>query len=142
MSVAIYPAFFFTVALLFTTAYFLLGGLPLLVLEHDIPLDAQFIRRFFEVYYHTAFWTAVGACVSYALWGRYAFAVGAAGLAGLAVLLRRSLLPAMQQLGQQIQNAHADAIRRFRRVHATALLLNVLQLAAVVYGTLQLSRAL
>ena len=59
MSFAIYPAFVFTVVLLFTTAYFLLGGLPLLILKHDVPLDANFIRAFFNIYYKAAFWAAI-----------------------------------------------------------------------------------
>jgi hypothetical protein len=135
-----YPSFFFTVVMLVTTAYFLLGGLPLLVLEHDVPLDAKFIRSFFNVYYKAAFWAALGASISYASWGRFGLAAGAAGLVVVAVLLRRHLLSAMQQLGSQIQ-ANADgAIRRFRRVHATALAINLAQLVALVWGTLQLSR--
>ena len=44
-------ALFFTVALLVIIAYFLMGGLPLLVLKHDVPLDARFIRTFFNAYY-------------------------------------------------------------------------------------------
>ena len=139
MSFAIYPAFFFTVALLVTTAYFLLGGLPLLILKHDVPLDARFIRAFFNVYYKAAFWTAVGASVSYALWGRFGFAAGAAALAAVAVLLRRQLVPAMQELGTQIETSTEGAIRRFRQVHATALLVNLAQLVVVVWGTIQLS---
>jgi len=74
MSIAIYPAFFFTVVLLVTTAYFLLGGLPLLVLAHDVPLDARFIHSFFNLYYKAAFWAALGAAVSHALWGRLVLA--------------------------------------------------------------------
>lgn len=139
MSSAVYPAFFFTVVLLVTTAYFLLGGLPLLVLKHDVPLDARFIRAFFNVYYKAAFWASVGACASYVLWGRPGFAIGAAALAGLATLLRRYLLPAMQQLGARIDASEEDAIQRFRRVHGTALLINLGQLVVLVWGTLQLS---
>ena len=142
MAAAVYPAFFFTVALLFTTGYFLLGGLPLLVLKHDVPLDARFIRGFFNVYYNAAFWTAVGACASYALWGHIGFALGAALIAALATLLRSYLLPAMQQLGSQIEANDGTAIRRFRRVHVIALLLNFAQLVVLVYGTLQLARAI
>lgn len=141
MSFAIYPAFFFTVALLATTAYFLLGGLPLLVLDHDVPLDARFIRSFFNVYYKAAFWTAAGACASYALWGRFGFALGAAALAAMALVLERRLLVAMEQIGLQIAANDGTAIPRFRRVHATALLANLGQLAVLVWGTLQLSRA-
>ena len=88
MSFAIYAAIFFTVALLVTTAYFLMGGLPLLVLKHDVPLDALFIRGFFDAYYRAAFWTALGAPASYALWGRCGFAAGAAIIALVVVLLR------------------------------------------------------
>ena len=69
MTWGMYGAFIFTVALLVFTAYFLLGGLPLLVLKHDVPLDARFVRAFFNVYYKVAFWAALGAAASYALWG-------------------------------------------------------------------------
>jgi hypothetical protein len=141
MASAVYPAFLFTVVLLFTTAYFLLGGLPLLILKHDVPLDARFIRGFFNAYYKAAFWCALGACASYALWGRFGFALGAAALAAIATLLRRYLLPAMQQLGTRIEANDGEAIRRFRRMHAAALLINLGQLVVLVWGTLQLSRA-
>lgn len=140
MAAAVYPAFFFTVVLLVTTAYFLLGGLPLLILQHDVPLDARFVHGFFNVYYKAAFWAALGAAVSYGLWGRLPFALGAAALAVVAVLLRRRLVPAMQQLGSQIE-ANADgAIARFRRVHGIALLVNLAQLVLLVWSTIQLSR--
>lgn len=140
MPFAIYPAFFFTVVLLVTTAYFLLGGLPLLVLRHDIPLDARFIRSFFNLYYKAAFWASIGAAVSYALWGRPGLAIGAAALAGVAVFLRKQLVPAMQQLGTEIEANAEGAIERFRKVHGTALLVNLVQLVLVVWGTIQLSR--
>ena len=140
MPTAIYGAFFFTVALLVTTAYFLMGGLPLLVLKHDVPLDARFIRGFFNVYYKAGFWTALGACVSYALWGRYAFATGAALIAGLTTVLRKFLLEAMHRLGERIEASEAAAVQGFRRVHATALGVNLVQLCVVVWGVLELSR--
>jgi hypothetical protein len=139
MPAALYPALIFTVALLLTTAYFILGGLPLLVLKHDVPLDAQFIRAFFSVYYKAAFWTSLGACVSYALWGRFGFAAGAAALTVLAVFLRRRLLPAMHKVATRIEANDVEAIQHFRRVHAMALLANVGQMVLVVWGTLHLS---
>ncbi len=142
MSSAIYGAFFFTVALIVTTAYFLMGGLPLLILKHDIPLDARFVRGFFNVYYRVAFWTALGACLSFALWQRPAFAVGAACIAGLVTLLRRFLVPAMHQLGTRIEASDNAAIERFRRVHIAALLINLAQLVLLVWGLIQLSRSM
>lgn len=142
MPSALYPALFFTVAMLVNTGYFLLGGLPLLILRHDEPLDARFVRSFFNVYYQAAFWVALGAAVSYALWGRWAFAVGAAVLAATATLLRRRLLPVMLHLGGQIEAGHAGAVQQFRRIHATALLLNLVQLVVAVWGLIVLSRDL
>lgn len=139
MAFAIYPALFFTVALLVTSAYFLMGGLPLLVLDHDTALDARFVRGFFNVYYRAAMVTATGAALSYALWGRFAFAAGALALVALAVLLRRQLLATMARLGERIQAADAAAIHDFRRVHGIALAANAVQLVLVVWGTTRLS---
>lgn len=140
MNFPIYAAFTFTVALLVATAYFLIGGLPLLTLRHDTPLDARFIRGFFTVYYRAAFWTASGACLSYALWGRYTFALGAGAVAITTILLRRFLLEAMRQLGDKIETSPDSCIARFRQVHAAALSVNLIQLIVIVWGVLQLSR--
>jgi hypothetical protein len=137
-----YGAFFFTVALLVTTAYFLMGGLPLLVLKHDVPIDARFIRSFFNVYYRAAFWTSLGASVSFALWGRYAFALGALLITATTAVIRRYLIAAMARLAERIEASEASAIRHFRRVHSVALAVNFLQLVVVVWGVLQLSRQL
>jgi hypothetical protein len=139
MALAIYPALGFTVAMLVTTAYFLMGGLPLLVLKHDTPLDARFVRAFFNLYYKLAFATSLGACVSYALWGKPLFAVGAAALLGATLVLRRTLIPAMQQLGSRIEGDDQRAIRDFRRVHIAALAVSLAQLALIVWGIIRLS---
>jgi len=142
LSSALYASFFFTVALLVTTAYFLMGGLPLLTLKHDTPLDARFVRGFFNVYYRAAFWASLGAFVSYALWGRYPFAIGVAVNACIVSLLRKHLLQAMQQLGAQIEASSDGAIHHFRRVHSAALCVNLVQLVAIVWGLLWLSQQL
>ena len=47
-------ALFFTVAMLMVTAYFFLGSVPLLVLKHDNPVDAKFVRAFYNMYYRIA----------------------------------------------------------------------------------------
>lgn len=139
MAFAICPSLFFTVALLVTTAYFLMGGLPLLVLDHDTALGARFVRGFFNVYCRAAMVTASGAALSYALWGRFAFAIGALALVALALLLRRQLLAVMARLGERIQAADAAAIHAFRKVHGMALAANAAQLVLVVWGTTRLS---
>jgi hypothetical protein len=139
MSIAIYPAMLFTVALLVTTAYFLMGGLPLLVLDHDTSLDARFIRGFFNIYYKAAFVASIGAAISFAFLGRPSFAVGAVAIASLVVFLRSKLLPAMDHLSTQIQAAGSSAVKKFRQVHSAALLVNLLQLVLLVWALLQFS---
>ncbi len=142
MPFALYGSFFFTMVLMGTTAYFLLGGLPLLILDHDAPLDAWFVRGFFNLYYRLAFWASLGACVCYAVWGRFAFAAGAAGIAVLVTLLRKHLLSAMERWGSRIEARDASAIRNFRRMHAMALLLNLVLLVVLVSALIRLSTAM
>jgi hypothetical protein len=132
-------ALFFTVALLVTTTYFILGSIPLLVLKHDTPLDARFVRGFFNIYYVAAVITAGATSISYAFAQRPAFAAGAAALALLAVLLRRKVIPKMDSLGAQIQSNHMDAIPGFRKTHLTAIAINIAQLVAIVWSLTTLS---
>jgi hypothetical protein len=139
MPSAIYAALFFTVVLLVTTAYFLMGGLPLLILKHDTPMDAWFVRRFFAIYYKSVFYAAGGAAASYALSGRFAFAIGATAIGLVAVALRRGLVRAMELIGVQIQENGASAIARFRRLHCVALLTNLTQLIVIVWSLTRLS---
>ena len=138
MSAAVYASFVFTVLLLLTTAYFLMGGLPLLILKHDTPLDANFIRAFFNLYYKAAIGTACGAALSFGWWGRPGFAAGAAAIALIAVLLRKHLIAAMENAGGRIQASDSGAVRSFRKLHSTALLVNLVQLCVLVWGVLNI----
>lgn len=140
MSAAMFAALCFTVALLVTTAYFIMGSIPLLVLKHDTPLDARFVRGFFNIYYVAAFVTATATAISFAFAGRPGLAAGAAALAVIAVALRRKIIPKMDSLGAQIQSNYMDAIPGFRRTHITAILINVAQLVAIVWSLTTLSR--
>ena len=139
MTVSLFAALFFTVALLAVTTYFILGSLPLLILKHDTPLDSRFIRGFFNIYYRAAMFTASATAVSYAFAGRPRFAAGAAALALLATLLRRTVIPKMDSLRAQIQGSNTTAIPGFRRMHVTAILLNLAQLALIVWSLVTLS---
>lgn len=140
MSAAMFAALFFTVALLVTTAYFLMGSLPLLVLKHDTPLDARFVRGFFNLYYVTAFTTATATAISFVCAGRPGIATGAAALAMIAVVLRKKIIPKMDALGTQIQSNYMEAIPGFRRMHITAILINLAQLVAIVWTLISLSK--
>ena len=127
-------ALFFTVALLVTTAYFIMGSIPLLVLKHDTPLDARFVRGFFNTYYFAAIVTASAAAISYAFAGRPPFCAGAALLALLAAILRWQIIPKMDALGARIQSNDIESIPGFRRIHITAIAINMVQLVAIVWS--------
>jgi hypothetical protein len=140
MSAALVFAMFFTVALLATTAYFIMGSVPLLILRHDTLLDARFVRGFFNVYYRAAFFTAAGTAISLGFAGWPGAAAGAAALALIAVALRWKIIPRMDSLGARIQSNDIDAIARFRRMHIAAILMNVVQLVVVVWSLIALNR--
>jgi hypothetical protein len=134
MPAAMITALFFTVVLLVVTGYFILGSIPLLVLKHDTPLDARFVRGFFNVYYKGAVLSAAATAISYGVASRPLLAAGAAGLAVLAIVLRRMIIPKMDALGTDIQANPMDAIPGFRRTHVTAILINIVQLGVIVWG--------
>jgi hypothetical protein len=140
MSAAMFAALGFTVALLVTTAYFIMGSIPLLILKHDSPLDARFVRGFFNIYYVAAFVSAAATAASYALAGRFGVALGAAALALLAMVLRKKVIPRMDSLVAEIESNYMDAIPGFRRTHITAILINVGQLALIVWSLIAFGR--
>jgi hypothetical protein len=142
MSATLIAALFFTVTLLVTTAYFLLGSVPLLILKHDTPMDSRFVRGFFNTYYMAVMFTASATAVSYGLAGRPVIAAGAAALALLATILRRKIIPKMDSLRPQIELSGTSAIAAFRRIHVTAILLNLAQLVLIVWALIAVSRSL
>ena len=46
----------------------------------------------------------------------------------------------MDALGEQIQSNYMDAIPGFRRTHAIAILINLAQLAVIVWGLIDYSK--
>jgi hypothetical protein len=142
MTATLIAPLFFTVALLVTHGYFLLGSVPLLILKHDVPMDARFVRGFYNTYHLATMIIASATAVSYALAGRWLYAAGAAALALLAALLRRKVIPEMESLGARIQANETSAVTAFRRIHAASILLNVAQLVLIVWGLIAFSMQL
>jgi hypothetical protein len=138
MSPALIASLFFTVAMLVTTAYFLLGSVPLLILKHDTPMDSRFVRGFFNTYYLAAMCTAGAAAVSYAFADRPAFAAGAAALAVLATVLRRKIISRMDAFREQIRLGGTNAIPGFRRTHVSAIVVTLVQLVLIVWSLMTL----
>lgn len=124
----------FTVAMLCISVYFLLGSVPLLILKHDTPVDGNFIRSFFNLYYRVAIVVAAGAALSYALSNRPWFALGAALIAMLSLYLKRMVIGKMDALKAQIQTDDIEAIPEFRKTHFMAILISFIQLVVVVWS--------
>lgn len=140
MHAALIVALCCTGALLMTTAYFVMGSVPLLILRHDVPMDARFVRGFFNTYYLAAISTASATALSYAWAGRLAFAIGAAALAGLLAVLRRTVIAKMDGLRAEMEAQGASAIAAFRRIHVTAILVNLVQLVLIVWTLIVAAR--
>ena len=101
-----------TVLLLVWMGFFMMGSLPLLVLKHDTPLDARFIRGLFNVYYLAVMLIGSAAALGFAWTGRPAFALGMACIATLAFALRRWLvIPRMDVLRDRIPASDSAIVR-------------------------------
>ena len=59
------------VLLLFWMGFFTLGSLPLMVLKHDTPQDARFVRGFFDVHYKAVMAGAGLGTVAHTAAGRW-----------------------------------------------------------------------
>ena len=90
-------------------------------------LHAQNIALFFTVAL-----LAVGTALSYAMAGRANFAMGAAAIATLTLVLRQQFIPQMDQLGPKIRAHEVQAIPALRKIHKSAILINMAQLLAIL----------
>ena len=138
MPPALIASLVFTVILLVITAYFLMGSVPLLILKHDTPMDARFVRGFFNTYYLAATYAAGATALSYGIAGRLVFAAGATGLAVSTIFLRRTVIDRMDSLRVELQGDAASAIGAFRRTHVAAILANLAQLVVIVWSLIAL----
>jgi hypothetical protein len=132
-------AMFSTVVLLVWMGFFMLGSLPLLVLKHDTPLDARFIRGLFNVYYLAIMITATVGAACFALADRFLFALVFAGIGLIGVASRRTFIGRMDVLRSTMTATDRAAIRRFRQLHIGGMLANVTQLLALCVGMTQVS---
>ncbi|MBI2770806.1 MAG: hypothetical protein HYX47_14360 [Burkholderiales bacterium] len=128
-----------TVGLLISMGFFMLGSLPLLILKHDTPLDARFIRGLFHYYYRAVLVTSTAATIAYAFAKRPAFSLGMCVVAVLALIAHRLVIGRMDALRGTMTPEDAVGIHSFRRWHVGGMAFNVLQLATVAYGLTGLS---
>ena len=122
------------VILLVWMGFFMFGSLPLMILKHDTPLDARFIRGLFDVYYKAVVVTAGAGTLASAVAGRLVIAMGMAGIVLIALASRRGILHRMDRLRDAMTATDAARIRQFRWLHGWGMVLNVVQLGAICIG--------
>ena len=128
-----------TVVLLVWMGFFMMGSLPLLILKHDTPVDSQFIRGLFNVYYVAIMSTAAVGALSCALAGRPSIALALSCVAGSGFAGRYWLVSRMDMVRSTMTADDSSAIGHFRRLHIAGMLLNVALLAAFCFGLTRVS---
>ena len=118
-------AFFFTVLMIISMGFFMMGSLPLLVLKHDTPLDASFIRGLFNVYYKAVVVTGSIGALCYMAAERPTMALTLGCFAMLGVAGRHWFISRMDRVRSVMTAEDREAIRGFRRLHITGMLVNV-----------------
>jgi hypothetical protein len=119
------------VLLLVWMGFFMLGSLPLMILKHDTPMDARFIRGLFDAYYKAVMVVAAAGTLACAVAQRPALTAVMIAVGALAFWSRRRILPRMDGLRATMTANDAQGISRFRRLHVLGMLLNVAQLATL-----------
>ncbi|MES2975855.1 MAG: hypothetical protein V4757_19715 [Pseudomonadota bacterium] len=127
-------ALFFTVLLLISMGFFMMGSLPLLVLKHDTPLDARFIRGLFDVYYKALMTTATLGAFCYVFAERPTMAVVLGCVAVLGVAGRQWFVTRMDGLRSIMTAGDRASIRSFRQLHIAGMVLNVALLGTFCLG--------
>ena len=122
------------VILLVWMGFFMLGSLPLMILKHDTPLDARFIRGLFDVYYKAVMVVAAAGTLAHALAQRPVTAVAMAVVGVVAFWSRRVILSRMDTLRITMTATDTAGIRQFRKLHVTGMSLNLVQLLAICFG--------
>lgn len=131
--------FLATVVLLFPMSLFMLASPPLLILKHDTPSDARFIRGLFNIYYMSAMVIAAIGAAGCLIVGKIGVALAMGGLVVAMLGIRRWVIANMDMLRDAIARGESEAIPRFRRLHLAGMVLNVLQLGIVAWGLTRLA---
>ena len=114
--------------------FFALGSLPLMILKHDTPMDARFVRGLFDVYYKAVITVAGLGVLAHAASGRAVTTVGMVVVLAIAWASRSAILPRMDGLRETMTPTDAEGIRRFRKLHVAGMVLNFIQLLTIGFG--------
>ena len=120
--------------------YFMMGGLPLLILKHDDASDSRLVRGFFDVHYLVLTSIAAIGTLAAAFSDRRLLAVAIGCIALIGFTARRIIVTRMDRLRGTMTATDAPAIKRFRRLHVSGMVLNVVLLTGF-FTSLGLSSA-
>jgi hypothetical protein len=127
-----------SVALLFWMGISVMAPLPLLVLRHDTPSDARFVRGLFNVSYRAVIGLALVGALAYGHAGLWVHVARLLVLAGADAVVRRWLLSRMDRLRLAGEPDAGFDKRGFRRLHLTGIAINASQIAVPVLGLMTL----
>lgn len=121
-----------TVAMLISMGFFFLGSLPLLILKHDKPMDARFIRCVFNTHYVATVGIATIATVGRFQSGQAAMAAFMALVGAIALTGRMQIVKRMDALRSQRRATGAMQVPAFRRLHILGMAVNATLLICFV----------
>lgn len=127
------------VALILPMVFFTFASPPLLILKHDTPQDARFVRGLFNYYYSVVMIAASVGAVGQMAVGRIAVGLAMGGVSAFVFAVRRWVVPRMDALRERIAGGDATAIPSFRRLHIAGILLNLVQVGVVAWGMAKLA---
>lgn len=127
------------VALIFPMVFFTFASPPLLILKHDTPQDARFVRGLFHHYYTVVVIAASAGALGQMAVGRTVVGLAMGGVAAFVFAVRRWVVPRMDALQKRIADGDASAIPGFRRLHLAGILLNLVQVGVVAWGMAKLA---
>jgi hypothetical protein len=128
-----------TVLLVMSLGFSVLGTTPLLVLKHKLPMDSRVVRQVFHYCYRMIAIVAIAASMGHALEGRTALSVCTGGIALTALALHPWILLRMDALRVTMHDGDMAALRKFRELHVTGVVLNFAQLATAIWAITQIN---
>ena len=125
-------ALYAAVILLMPMACFFLSSPTFLLVGLDQPEVTQLLRGIFNGYFLAIGIAGAIAMALFAVSGRPAFSIGAIGIAAFSVAVRRWILQRMDAELQARDTGTFTAVRQLRVLHVKGMLINAVQLTAVV----------
>lgn len=119
------------IIVIFCLAYFAMASIPFLFVRLDIPEVWRLFRGLFNVYFGVVGVIAVVAAVLFATSGSLVFPAAMLLLAGSTQWVRQPVMQSIDTQQDAGRSGDPEAMRRLRRIHWGAMLVNVAILASV-----------